>query len=302
MYRQVTGKKNRAVPQRKKAGGRIAYAPPAQRMETPATGDDIFSPVSVNAKSFSAQEDAVQRMILYPDGVRERTINQAETVTRFRDYGTTFTQLNGTQLNSGNSRTALGAPAFNIEPQEDKTVRLSIAAEAINALSYRMELPSAPPWEVMTDIAHVNEAVKNMRGHEPVYPSYVDPSTAIRLTVSGAPSDGTFAALVETHEDVHVQDNYAASRDLLEPWDERIHSFNEANHSVTAPAAEEAEPAFWAQIGATPAEKGKAFYDELRDRGNHFHQQDNGKGPAVDSMLYNKSTKHFILKLRHTMG
>lgn len=251
-------------------------------------------------KGFSAvAQPVVQRVVNYPGNVLNANVNLAETVIRFTDYGTTHTLFNGTRLTGGNAATLLNGPTFQ-EAVTEEGVRLSVGADAVNSWACEVDLPTDPPWEMATTIERINMAVQGMRGHAPVYPKAVDKATAVRLTVKGAPDDGTFSQKVTTHELRHVTDNRDASETILEPWDARITNFRTGNRNVTGENAEAARTAFYNDIGSTPAAMGTGLYAELRNRGRAFHLEDTGKMPEVDSMLYNYSTKHFILKVRHT--
>lgn len=268
-----------------------------KKNHTPVTSRNNAGNLSGNkaARGFPA----IQRAVNYDDTEDLKNQNLAQTVIRFLDFGTTHTHFNGTKVNSGNAGALINGPDFNQENLE-AGVKLSVGSDPTNTWKCTVDLPTDPPWEMQTTIANINEAVRGMRNSYPQYPKPVDGATQVGLTVKGSPSDGSFANKVRVHEYRHVADNREVSEAMLEPWDRRITDFRTQNRSVQGDDNELAKTAFYQDIGSSPAEMGTGLYRELVRKGRAFHQEDEGKMPEVDRMLYNYSTKHFILYLKHS--
>jgi len=243
----------------------------------------------------------LQRVINYTGGTRTRNVDLTDVILRFTDYGTTFVRLNAERFPGGSAANALDAPTLVTE-NTDEGVELSVASEPTQQLSYEMVLPKAGPWEARTTLDNAAVRVGNMRNRAVDYSRHGKADDQIRLQFTGLPNDTTFAGLVETHEDHHVQDLAAIRDAILVPWDRLIRRSITEDRKVHGATQEEAMHNFYKDIGGTPAQKGKEFVDELRRRGGVFHQTGQGSAPTVEEVLYSSVNKHMIVKMRHPMG
>lgn len=201
---------------------------------------------------------------------------------QYVDFGTTPVILNDQEFPGGNRDSALDGPALLIETKGPGVVELSVAAEAINIVGYRMILPSAPPWTAQVPLGNLSVRIGGVEGGSPMSPDIVgDGQQQVTLEVKGLPNDQRFAELVELHENVHVKDLRQQIEAILLPWDRAISEFRRQGKKITAASAEEAEEKFYALVGGTPAQVATRFVNTLRDLGGAFHRSERGKSPAI---------------------
>jgi Domain of unknown function (DUF4157) len=241
-----------------------------------------------------------QRQLNWHEGARTKVKNLTGPILNFTDFGITPVRVNQTEIPPGNAAAALLGPAILINHREDGRVEASIAAEPINFVGYRMELPTDPPWIRQTTVAHAHAALGMISAFgisENVAP---DRNEAINVEAKGLPSDAGFAALVEQHEEVHVQELIELIQTILTPWDARIAQFMHQGRVFVGDDENAARALLFEALGGTAAQVGQAFTDGLRVRGLAFHQTVPGSSPSVDSTTFKDGTLRVYWK--HPMG
>lgn len=228
---------------------------------------------------------AVQRQLDWVEGARARTNNIAYSFLHFVDFGITPLVVNGQSFpGGGNLDTALHAPALMFE-QKDGHVELSVAAEIVNDVGYRMELPSSGPWTSQDNIKRVSDILADAR-HSPIGEDLLgDGSATVTVEAKGLPNDAEFAQRVERHENFHVNDIREKLAAILVPWDRAIRQFMQQGRKIIAETQQKAEEKFYAEIGGTPKQVLKRVIDALRASGLAFHQSAKGRSPWMDSYI-----------------
>lgn len=246
-----------------------------------------------------AGKGVVQRQINWVDGGRQYNRNMADPLIQFTDFGITPVILNNIEIpGPGDVSKAITGPAFLIEKTEDNNIKLSVHNEAVNRVGYRMELPSAPPWQKTTSIGNANVRLQNQgfsisdsmipRSDEKDEEGKYKPDNEAQILIDahGLPKDATFAKLVEHHENIHLNDLTKILRNTLSPWDRRISMFKEKDMSVTAGNVQEAQEKFYKMIGGTPATKGEEFKHELIKHSNFYHHSKEGSSPQIETTSF----------------
>ena len=233
---------------------------------------------------------AIQRELEWVEGGRARVKNLANCFLRFLDFGVTPILLNDQEFpGGGNLSLALHGPAFLIDQKEDH-VELSIAAEIINRVGYRMELPSAGPWTAKDNIKRVSDILVDAQ-HSAIGSYFVGDGTAtVTVEAQGMPDNATFADRVERHENWHVNDIKEKVKAILVPWDKAMTKFMQAGRTIVAETEQKAEDKFYELVGGTPVQIATKFVNTLRVSGNAFHGTSLGKSPWIDS--YTATAKH----------
>jgi hypothetical protein len=226
---------------------------------------------------------AVQRKLEWIEGGRAKVKNLADCFLRFLDFGVTPILLNDQEFpGGGNLKIALHGPAFLIDLQDDH-VELSVAAEIINCVGYRMELPSAGPWTAQKDIKKVSDILVDAQ-HSAIDKDLLGDGTAtVTVEAVGMPDNSTFADRVERHENWHVDDIKEKVKAILDPWDKAMTKFMKEGKTIVAETSKKAEEKFYEQVGGTPEQIATKFVNALRMSGNAFHGTTKGKSPWIDS-------------------
>lgn len=226
------------------------------------------------------------------------------TMTQFLDFATTPIILNGQTFPGGNARTAVIAPALLINPGAEATT-VTVAAEAIQNVTYRMELPLDPPWtRAGVDKPMIKSALELQLGKNSAVavPLGGDEVGPIDLEVKGLPSDAAFAQLVERHEDVHVKELQDTIEEILDPWDAMISNFKNLHLSVSGASEGAAEAEFYRTVGGTPEEIGERFVASLREKGIAFHATAAGGSPVISRVEKSFFGGTLKVYLRHAMS
>ena len=224
----------------------------------------------------------IQRALQWVDGGRTRNKNVAHSFLHFVDFGVTPIILNDQEFPGGNVRIALQGPAFLISPKEGH-VELSVGAEVINRVGYRMELPSAGPWIAQDTIGRVSTILTTAQ-HSAISDVFLgDGNTMVQVEARGLPDNATFANRVEQHENFHVNDIREKVNSILVPWDRAMSQFMREGRKIIAETAEKAEEKFYAAVGGTPEQIATKFVGTLRASGNAFHTTAQGKSPWIET-------------------
>lgn len=242
----------------------------------------------------------VQRQLTWREGPRAKVKNLTGPILNFTDFGITPVMVNQTEIPPGNAAAALLGPAILINPLEQGGVEASIAAEPINFVGYRMELPTDPPWIQQATVAHANAALGMISAFSISEHVAPDRDAVINVEAKGLPSDAGFAALVEQHENVHVQELIELITEILVPWDARISEFRLQQRVFAGEDEDQARALLFEALGGTAAQVGQRFNDGLRERGLAFHQTVEGSSPTVDSTTFMGGTLRVYWK--HPMG
>lgn len=242
----------------------------------------------------------LQRLVQWVDGQRPKTRDLTRSVTDFEDFGVTPPMVNGVVVDDQNKEQVVHGPVFSVGPDGGGGVRLRVGRESINRVGYRMELPTSPPWKasVPGPVAGNIEMLGNLGFALDDFKQ----RAAFDLTVKGRPSDSKFAAGVEVHEDVHVEDHRGAFNDILGPWDQMIATAKGMSATFTGADRSAAEKAFYASMGGTPAEIGKRLKKETDDLGAKFHATPGGRQANLEETEPNKKRDAITVYFRHPKG
>lgn len=257
--------------------------PPAPAAPSPARAVTVQRMVQRAPQPATRNSSAIQRQLQWVEGGRARVKNLANCFLHFLDFGVTPILLNDQEFpGGGNLSLALHGPAFLIDPKEGH-VELSIAAEIINRVGYRMELPSAGPWTAQDNIKRVSDILVDAR-HSAIGSAFVGAGTAtVTVEARGMPDNATFADRVERHENWHVNDIKEKVKAILVPWDNAMTKFMQEGRTIVAETAQKAEEKFYAMVGGTPVQVATRFVNTLRVSGNAFHGTSLGRSPWIDS-------------------
>lgn len=248
---------------------------------------------------------AIQRKIKWHKGPRTKNINLFNSVTQFLDFGVTPLIVNHDEFpGTGNAQTALAGPQFQFIPRGGTKVNLKVQSEPTNVVGYRMELPAPSPWQGNISKLHAASAVELLSEgeFEDKLTHYRQGSGTTLLKVKGLPSDKKFAKLVEVHEDHHVQEVRDGIKEVLEPWDDKIHEFKRKGHTIEGADQQTAVEGFYALMGGTPAEIGQKFVDAQAEKGNDFHKTAEGSSPVVEDVQTTPTAETLEVYLRHPLG
>lgn len=240
-----------------------------------------------------ATTQMVQRKIAWHEGERAKTVDLTGTVTNFRDFGSTPAVINTEEFPGGDASAAIYAPSFTFKQTPGGRTVVTLASEAVNIVSYRMELPKAAPWatQVGTDQVcsaldgqHMSIESKSVRDAYAAKQAGKDAHAQTWLTVRGLPDDAAFAAGVEAHENHHVEEIKSGMQAILKPWDERLHELYESKAPMEASDQAEACNSIYEFAGGTPQEIGQQLVDDLRSRGEAFHKTKAGSSPTIERL------------------
>jgi hypothetical protein len=251
------------------------------------------------------QGTAVQRKIKWHKGPRTKNVNLVNTVTQFLDFGITPLIVNQDEFpGTGNAQTALAGPQFQFIPRGGTKVNLKVQSEPANLIGYRMELPAPAPWQGNVPKAQAASAVEMMSKNklDDKLSHYHDLSGDTLLKVKGLPNDKQFAKLVEIHEDHHVQEVRDGIKEILEPWDSKIHEFKRKKHTIEGEDQQTAVEGFYSLMGGTPAEIGKEFVDDQANKGNAFHKTAEGSSPLVEDVNVTADGRLLEAYFKHPLG
>ena len=241
-----------------------------------------------------------QRQVRWEEGPRQKVKHLVGPILRFTDFGITPVNVNGTEIPPGNAAALLAGPAIAIEHKENGSVEVSIALEPINTISYRMELPIDPPWSEQTTVAHANAALGMLSTFSISEDIAPDRDAQITVEAKGLPNDVAFAALVEKHEDVHVDDLIKNITEILIPWDTNIVELMHDQRTFVGESEEEAIAKLYEAIGGSAEDVGQRFNDSLRESGLAFHHTEAGSSPTIDHTTFSGDTLRVYWK--HPMG
>ncbi len=247
-------------------------------------------------------QGVVQRQVNWAEGLRVHNRNLAIPFLKQYDFGITPAIVNNTTIDGlgiVDTVNMLNGPEFNFEKTGKEEGALTVKNEPQNRVSYSMELPSAPPWQSkttpMTGAFGVKDQFPNV-GNALLRSSLKE----IDLDAGGDPDSGTFADLVEVHENHHVNDLKKLREKILVPWDTNIREFKNEGRSIHAETYIEAEKEFYKQMGGTPADIGQRFFDRLRYKGNKFHKTEEGSVPRISFASFYNNTLYIAWK--HPLG
>lgn len=254
----------------KNAGGSaalIGFQPPAQFRPEKGSPDSV-----------------VQRRLIRGADRFENTINLADTILRYTDYGTTFVRLNNAEVPGGNFNNAVNAPMFRTRRVDENTYAAAVNDEPDNTVSARVALPTAPAWEGEASANNLDVRIRGTGQGFSLTEGFIGEKGGrnILLKIHGTMGDQQFANLVRQHEQHHVDDLQTAINDVLTPWDTAIHDAFQNNTEVNGADAEAAKQAMYVQLGGTPAQIGLAFRNRLQELGVAYHQQDAGGMPTIN--------------------
>lgn len=244
-----------------------------------------FSEQRSRAEQTTENEGVVQRQVDWFAGPRTRNRDLTNSLLYYHDFAITPVIVNGEEFPGGNPAQAIAGPAFMIDPQENGLVHLTVAAEPINRVGYRMELPTPAPWVAYDTFLRAETAI-GTGGFSIEDELAPEPNRIIEIQAHGLPNDNTFANLVEVHENHHVADVRRITRNMIEAWDDNIQFFIQNGNTIVGNNADEAIATFYARMGATPAELGTAYRNAVRDAGNHYHTTPEGHSPVIDSTSF----------------
>lgn len=251
----------------------------------------------------------VQRLVAFQPGTINQTLNMVDPLIPGTDFGTTFLRLNGTEHPNASLDGAVVAPGLQVTPLPVGGAHVSVTVEPINIMSYRMDLPSAPPWKKAVSKSEAGYRVRDglpeaSRGqYEAVLAKYIDHGGQTDLRATGAPDDGQFRALVRQHEDVHVSHIQDAFDHYLTPWDAKIRGYQAPAPPFVATAAATAQQEFYGAVGFDPRTLGGLIEKHFRDSGLAFHGRDEGASPHIDSTAEEGFwTKSLKFRWRHPLG
>ncbi|MBZ5522843.1 MAG: hypothetical protein LAP21_11450 [Acidobacteriia bacterium] len=242
----------------------------------------------------------IQRQLSWHEGARTKVTNLTGPILDFTDFGVTPSIVNGTEIPPGDAAAALLGPAILFNRLEHGGVEASIHAEPINVISYRMELPSDPPWVRQATVDHASSALEMLSKFSISHAVAPDRDAVITVEAKGLPSDGGFAALVEQHEDVHVRELAEVVHEILLPWDTRIAQFRVQGRKFVGENEVAAAALLYEALGGTAAQVGARFNNALRDRGLAFHHTGEGSSPEIDSTTFGGGILRVYWK--HPMG
>ncbi len=246
--------------------------------------------------------ETVQRVIQWTGANEQKTTNLSDPLLFFLDFGTTIAIVNDQEIPSADPAAAFLPPAFLHTRLPTGADRLSVAAEPINRVGVRIELPADPPWvrTVPTDQAlsalgpdadGIRDAVTKA-GQDNVH-----------VHAHGLPSDAAFAQLVKNHEDVHVEHITQLIHDVLVPWDAAVAEFQAGNRTVEGANPAEAQENFYNAIGRpSAAEVGTIFGMMFRQNGLLFHDTVEGSSPTVDHATYDAPSNTIHVYWKHPLG
>ena len=259
----------------------------------------------VNHISRKRAEAEIQRRVVWTDGDRTNNVDLVNTVTAFRDFGVTPNLINGQEFpGGGDAKTVITPPVFTFTPNGDGKTLLNVLSEPVNYVGYRMELPAAPPWQktVANDLAaSAIETVAWPRHFaKELAPYKANSGDTTLLKVRGMPSDAKFAELVETHEDHHVEETHEAIEAILEPWDNNLREVHDLL-PIVAETPQKAQEGYYKMVGGTPEEIGEKFVDDLKVRGEAFHETHEGGPPSIAKVRTKKDRSELSVYWKHPM-
>lgn len=251
----------------------------------------------------------VQRLVQFHPGTINQTLNMVDPLIPGTDFGTTFLRLNGTEHPNASLDGAVVAPGLRVTPLPAGGAHVSVTIEPINIMSYRMELPSEPPWNKTVSKHQAGYRVRDglpedsRAQYQEILAKYMDHGGETDLRATGAPDDRQFRALVRQHEDVHVSHIQEAFDHMLTPWDARIRGHMAPAPPLVATAAATAREEFYRAVGFDPQTLGGMIEKHFRDSGNAFHGRDEGASPHIDSTAEEGFwTKSLKFRWRHPLG
>lgn len=219
------------------------------------------------------------------------TYNMVDPLTTATDFGTTYLRLNGTEYPTASLAAAVNSPVLQVRPQQDGTAHVSVAREPSNVMSYRMALPSAPPWyktvsKVLAGSALLGyPAAEESETSQSLVDRYRRGNGDTRVRATGAPSDEQFKTLVRVHENVHLGHVREIYEYFLAPWDHQIRSYLLGEPPFVAKSAGTAEQDFYQQIGWSPQELAVLIANHFDKSGDAFHGTPQGGKPDIDKIF-----------------
>ena len=297
--KRAADNRNALAPSRPVANSAPVKSVPPQRTHRLT---NVADPVEMHAP---ADGPTIQRVVIRGGGTRVRDIDLVNTVTGFVPFGVTTGEVNNVAFPGGNAAQAVVAPKLLATQADNGRTEVRVAAEPVNVVDYRMELPAGPPWQRDVAKGQLVPWVDMVAGK--AYQAQYDtlrasPTDQTAFRVAGAPSDDGFAALVETHEDQHVADLWRTTGQILEPWDANLRLLRNTDSPIEAIDEGTATAELYRTVGGTPAEIGQRILSDIRDKGNAFHETARGGKPTVSSVTATANPNTMTLTWRHPMG
>ncbi|TND04556.1 MAG: hypothetical protein FD123_3825 [Bacteroidetes bacterium] len=254
-----------------------------------------------------SRDRTVQRQVVRGADNEQNTVNLTRTIMNYHDFGTTFVSLNGTEFPAGNADNAVNDPALLMRPMQNGNTAVSIAAEPVNQVSSRIELPTAPLWTTVSTLGYLNGRIFGTGDGFSISEHMLEGNegAAATLEVCGLPNNPGFAGLVRQHELHHVDDIDTIIDEELRPWDTAIHNARLEGLEINRGSAEEAKAAFYAHLGGTPAEIGNRFKNRLRVMGLTYHQTEEGSSPKINNLTTHRTMGggfYVRVYFKHPMG
>lgn len=249
-------------------------------------------------------ERRLQRSWQWVEGGRAKNRDLTQSFLGFRDFGITPVILNDIEIPGGDVTTAIHEPPLLVKSLKGGQVEVSIFAEPIQQVGYRMELPADPPWVAMTTVGRAAGFLGQVGfGISDSLRKKGDSDDPVRLEVHGFPNDAKFARLVEVHEDVHVKDLERIVNGILVPWDFKLSQFMEEKRTFTADSLPEAKEMLYKALGGSPKQIGTLFKSTLRDAGLKFHSTKAGGTPTIETTTYIRGNPNVLrIYWAHPLG
>jgi hypothetical protein len=231
-------------------------------------------------------QNVVQRQIVRGNDVERHTINLANTVLKFTDFGTTPVTLNAQTFPGGNAATAVNAPTFGARVTSANKYAVRITAEPVNTVSSVVHLPEDPPWIGREKIGRIATRISSIDRNWSISDDLIgdDGDNDATLEVGGDPSDANLRQLIRAHELYHVADINKVIGEILRPWDDKIRQARLDGTEYFGDTQQDAESACYRDMGGTPAEIGVQFVNRLRALGDAYHQRPIGKMPTIENV------------------
>ncbi|HVF13872.1 MAG TPA: hypothetical protein VM942_04685 [Acidimicrobiales bacterium] len=233
--------------------------------------------------------EAVQRLVTMAPGQVNETLNQVDPLMPGTDFGTTFIRVNGVEHPPASLAGAVARPGLSVVARPGGQADVSVSAEPVNSVSFRMDVPSPPPWTKTVSKDEASTRLKYEFGEAErqrfmgVLGKYMDHEGTTKIRATGAPNDSQFKALVRAHELVHVDHIQEAYDNILAPWDARVRGYKAPATPFLASSAGTAAQEFDQSV-VPAAEVGDLLQQHFKQRGLAFHDSTEGAKPVVDDV------------------
>lgn len=233
------------------------------------------------------QVASVQRSVQFAPAQINETLHMVEPLMPGTDFGTTFLRLNGTEHPNASLDGTVSPPNLHVERLPTGEAHVSVLGEPVNIMSYRMDLPSAPPWSKNVSTSEVGYRLKDQLPEDlrdqflHVFEKYMDKEGNTELRALGAPDDAQFKTLVYQHEKVHLGHIFELYKCLL-VWDKRIRDYKPPRRPFRASSPDSAKVEFYDAIGCNPQQLEKLIQSHFKQSGKTFHATKEGSSPHID--------------------